>query len=137
MYNELQRSRHASYLLHVHFVFTPKYRKGVFKKKHIDFLNIVFQNTCEKLECKLIEFNGENNHVHLLVLYPPKVAISVLVNSLKGVSSRLLRKEFQDIKENYWNGRRLWSRSYFACSCGGASIDVLRKYIESQRTPKE
>jgi putative transposase len=76
----------------------------------------------------------EDDHVHLLVEYPPKVAVSSLVNSLKGVSSRLLRKERPDIQKSYWKGV-LWSPSYFASSCGGAPISMVRQYIEQQQTP--
>ncbi|VWX29394.1 hypothetical protein ENHY17A_100287 [Moraxellaceae bacterium 17A] len=75
------------------------------------------------------------DHVHLLVVYPPKVAISSLVNSLKGVSSRLLRKkEYPSIKQQL-RGDALWSPSYFAGSCGGAPIEIIRQYIEQQNTP--
>jgi len=75
--------------------------------------------------------NGEDDHVHLLVEYTPKVAVSNRVNSLKGVSSRLLRKERPDI---YWKGV-LWSPSYFSASCGSAPISIVRQHIEQQRTP--
>lgn len=91
---------------------------------------------CHSFEAELIEFEGEHDHVHLLVHYPPKLAISKLVNSLKGVSSRRLRTEFESqIKKYYWKGV-LWSPSYFAGSCGGAPITVIRKYIEQQQTPR-
>ena len=76
--------------------------------------------------------NGEDDYVHLLVEYPPKVAVSSLVNSLKDVSSRLLRKELPDIQKHYRKGI-LWSPSYFASSCGGAPISVVRQYIEQQQ----
>jgi putative transposase len=73
--------------------------------------------------------------VHLLVNYPPKVAVSALVNSLKGVSSRMIRqKNYPIIRRKLWGGA-LWSPSYFAGSCGGAPIDVIRRYIEQQQTP--
>jgi len=78
--------------------------------------------------------DGENNHVHLLVRYPPKVAVSHLVNSLKGVSSRMLRRERPDLAARYWKGV-LWSPSYFAASCGGAPINILKEYIQQQNTP--
>jgi putative transposase len=78
--------------------------------------------------------DGEGDHVHLLAEYPPKVPVSNLVNSLKGVSSRLLRKERPDIQKRYWKGV-LWLPSYFASSCGGAPISSVRQYIEQQQTP--
>src|ERR1700675_1009390 len=68
----------------------------------------------------------------LLVQYPPKVAVSSLVNSLEGVSSRLLRQQRPDIRKRYWKGV-LWSPSYFASSCGGAPINIVRQYIEQQK----
>ena len=74
------------------------------------------------------------DHVHLLIEYPPKLAVSSLVNSLKGVSSRLLRIERPDIEHRYWKGV-FWSPSYFAASCGGAPIEIIRQYIEQQKTP--
>ena len=83
---------------------------------------------------QLVEMGGEDDHVHLLVEYPPKVAVSNLVISLKGVSSRLLRKERPDVEKRYWKGV-LWSPSYFASSCGGAPISIVRQYIEQQQTP--
>ena len=98
-------------------------------------MKIIFNNLCEQFEAELIGFEGEKDHVHLLVNYPPKLAISKLVNSLKGVSSRLLRIEFkQHIAKYFWKGM-LWSPSYFAASCGGTPIDIVRKYIEQQKTP--
>ena len=83
----------------------------------------------------VVEFNGEANHVHLLVNFPPKVALSKLVNSLKGVSSRRMRQEFPELARHYWRARRLWSGSYFAGSVGGAPISILRQYIEQQDRP--
>jgi len=97
-------------------------------------LRTIFARVCADFEAQLIEMDGEDDHVHLLVEYPPKVALSNLVNSLKGVSSRLLRKERPDIQKRHWKGV-LWSPSYFASSCGGAPISILRQYIEQQQTP--
>jgi putative transposase len=78
--------------------------------------------------------DGEKDHVHLLVEYPPAVSVSSLVNSLKGASSRVLRRERPDIAGSYWKGA-LWSPSYFAASCRGAPISIVRQYIEQQNTP--
>jgi putative transposase len=94
----------------------------------------IFHNVCKDFETELVEFDGEKDHVHLLVNYPPKISVSKLVNSLKGVSSRLLRKHHPDLHRYYWKGM-LWSPSYFAGSCGGAPISIIRQYIEQQDTP--
>lgn len=133
---ELQSSRHAKYLLHAHLVFTPKYRKKIFTKEHLDYMREVLTKVCIDFKANLIEFDGERDHVHLLVLYPPTVSIASLVNSLKGVSSRKLRQRFEVFKKVYWGDKvALWSRSYFAASVGGAPIEVLKQYIEQQDTP--
>ncbi|GAB3220515.1 hypothetical protein GCM10027447_04990 [Glycomyces halotolerans] len=93
------------------------------------------RDVCADFEVELKEFNGEGDHVHLLVNFPPKVAVSKLVNSLKGVSSRRLRQEFPELERHYWRAKRLWSGSYFAASVGGAPLDVVRRYIEGQQRP--
>jgi len=98
-------------------------------------MRIIFTNVCKDFESELVEFDGEVDHVHLLINYPPKVSVSKMVNSLKGVSSRLIRKKnYPCIQRKLW-GDALWSPSYFAGSCGGAPIDIIRKYIDSQNTP--
>lgn len=122
--------------MHVHLVFVTKYRREVFTQEILNDLHVIFAQTCLDFEAELIEFDGEDDHVHLLVNYPPKVAVSNLVNSLKGVSSRLVRKKnYPGLQKKLW-GNALWSPSYFAGSCGGAPIAVIRQYIEQQQTPQ-
>ena len=119
-------------MMHVHLVFVTKYRREVFTKEVIDDLRLVFANVCRDFEAELVEFDGEDDHVHLLVNYPPKLAVSALVNSLKGVSSRLIRqKNYPTIRRKLWGGARSF-QPYFAGSCGGAPIDVVRRYVEQQ-----
>ena len=120
--------------MHVHLVFVAKYRKMVFDNDSINHLLTYFAKVCADFDATLVEVDGERDHVHLLVEYPPKVSISALVNSLKGVSSRLLRKDRPDLAHKYWKGV-LWSPSYFAASCGGAPIAIIKHYIEQQQTP--
>lgn len=132
--NDIRHGRHCVFKMHVHLVFVAKYRRRVFDGDAVQRLRIIFGKVCFGFEANLIEMDGEDDHVHLLVEYPPKVAVSALVNSLKGVSSRLLRKERPDIRDRYWKGV-LWSPSYFASSCGGAPISIIRQYIEQQQTP--
>ena len=130
----IRSGRHCAFNMHVHLVFVTKYRKTCFSKEHLTFMKKVFESVCIAFEAKLMELDGEKDHVHLLIHYPPKVSVSKLVNRLKGVSSRYLRKHFTDLAECFW-GKALWSPSYFSGSCGGAPIDIVRKYIESQKTP--
>ena len=98
--------RHCVFLLHAHLVFVTKYRYGVFTKIILDGLKEIFASVCRDFEAELIEFDGEEDHVHLLVVYPPKVAISSLVNSLKGVSGRLIRRKgYPPIQKKLWGAR--------------------------------
>jgi putative transposase len=132
--NIIRTGRHCVFNLHVHLVFVTKYRKKIFTKAILSELNTIFSSVCSDFEAELVEFDGENDHVHLLVNYPPKLSLSKLVNSLKGVSSRMLRKQFKTIQQYYWKGV-LWSPSYFASSCGGAPMNVIKQYIREQQTP--
>ena len=133
--NDIRRGRHCVFLMHVHLVFVTKFRREVFTKEMLDHLRSIFTSVCSDFEAELVEFDGEDDHVHLLVNYPPKACVSALVNSLKGVSSRMIRrKNYPSIRKNLWGGA-LWSPSYFAASCGGAPIAVIRQYIEQQHTP--
>jgi putative transposase len=132
--SEVRRGRHCISKMHVHLVFVTKYRRRVFDAAAIDALRDVFQSVCRDIEARLVQIDGEDDHVHLLIEYPPKVPGSSLVNSLKGVSSRLLRQRRPDLRKRYCRGV-LWSPSYFAASCGGAPIAIVRQYIEQQKTP--
>ncbi|AFI05236.1 IS200/IS605 family transposase [Helicobacter cetorum] len=133
--DNIRHGRHCVFLMHVHLVFVTKYRRKAFNKEVIDFLGSVFAKVCKDFESELVEFDGESDHVHLLINYPPKVSVSRLVNSLKGVSSRLVRQQnFKNVKATLW-GNHLWSPSYFAGSCGGAPLEIIKQYIQEQETP--
>ena len=133
---DIRHGRHCVFKLHVHLVLVTKYRRGVFTKAVLNELQEIFSAVCTDFEAERVEFDGEDEYVHLLVNYPPKVAVLALVNSLKGVSSRMIRKKnYPEIKKKLWGGA-LWSPSYFAGSCGGAPISLIRQYIEQQRTPE-
>lgn len=131
---QIRRGRNCVFLMHCHLVFVTKFRKKIFSEKHLNYMEKVFAHVCEKFETELVEFNGEQDHIHLLINYPPKFPITKIVNALKGVSSRRLRQNYPTIVKSYYKGV-LWSPSYFAGSVGGAPIEVLKKYIEQQNRP--
>ena len=132
---DYRRGRHVVSALHVHLVFVTKYRRAVLDDAMLTCCEQTMRKVCTAFEAELREFNGENNHVHLLVFYPPKAAVSALVNSLKGVSARRLRSEFTGRVNQAAMHGHLWSPSYFAASCGGAPLSVIRQYIEQQNRP--
>jgi putative transposase len=129
---EIRRGRHVVYDLHAHLVFVTKYRRDVLSALAIRDLSGIFAKVCRDFEAELVACSGEDDHVHLLVRYPPKVALSKLVNSLKGVSSRRLRETRPEVSGRYHDGV-LWSASYFAASCGGAPLSVIAEYVRTQR----
>ena len=135
MSKHLRRGRSCVFLLHVHLVFVSKDRRCVFTKGVLADLRDVFKSVAQDFGALLVEFEGEKDHVHLLVNYPPKVSVSRLVNSLKGVSSRMIRLKGHASIQRYLWGKALWSPSYFAASCGGAPIDIVKQYIQQQDTP--
>lgn len=119
--------------LHVHLVFVTKYRRGVLSERAIEVIRGAAAKVCEEFGARLVEFDGEDDHVHLLVEYPATLALTRIVNSLKGVTSRMVRaREFPEVQAKLWGGH-LWSPSYFAASCGGSPIESVRQYIEDQR----
>ncbi len=119
--------------MRVDWVVVTKYRHDMFAREILNDMRGIFASVCRDFESEPVEFDGENDHVHSL---PPKVSVSSLVNSLTGVSSRMIRqKRYPSIRKKLWGGA-LWSPSYFAGSCGGAPIEIVRQYIEQQKTPK-
>ena len=108
----LRRGRSCVFKMHVHLVFVTKYRRRVFTKQILEDLKTIFADVCLDFKAELVEFDGEYDHVHLLIHFPPTVSISKLVNSLNGVSSRLIRKkQYHSIESALW-GKHLWSPSY-------------------------
>jgi putative transposase len=115
--------------------FVTKYRRGVFDDAMLQRCEKIMREVCANFETELREFNGEADRVHLLVHYPPKIALSKLINSLKGVSARYLRAQYTGRINRIGMGSRFWSRSSFAGSCGGAPLSIIRQYIEDQQRP--
>ena len=132
---EWRTGRSCVYKNNVHLVFVTKYRRDVFTKEMLERLEVIITETCQQMDCELIEFGGEHDHIHVMVSVHPKVAVSNLVGKLKGKSSYMLRREFWErIKSMLW-GKHFWSPSYCVVSVGGASLEVVKQYIEDQRTP--
>ncbi|SCF20902.1 putative transposase [Micromonospora viridifaciens] len=132
---DVRRGRSVVHNLHAHLVFTTKYRRGALTDPILTRCGQIMAEVCHDFGAELREFNGEDDHVHLLVHYPPSVALSRLVNSLKGVSSRHLRREFTEHLRKYLWDEHLWTPSYFAGSCGGAPLTMVKEYIEDQKHP--
>ena len=136
MKNDFVSSARSVSDLKAHLVLTTKYRKQVLTSEMIVRLRDIITDLCHKWDCKVIEFNGEDNHIHLLFQYYPQMELPKFIGNIKSVTSRKLRQEFpEQINKFYWK-KVLWNESYFIASCGGVTISALKKYIENQDTPK-
>lgn len=125
------KGSHAIYSIQFHLVFCVKYRKKVLSENVSARLKEITSNIAEQFGITIVEQETNLNHIHILFSSKPQVQVSKFVNSLKGVSSRLLRKEFPELKRQLW-GDSFWSPSYFIASVGNVSLDVLKRYVEGQ-----
>jgi len=125
------------YSLTAHIVFVTKYRRMVINEAMLSRLAEIFKDTCTKWECTLVEFNGEVDHVHLLIRYHPQMELCKFIANLKTVSSRLIRKEFEPILSQVYTKPVLWTGSYFVASCGGVTVEQLKEYVQQQQSPQK
>jgi putative transposase len=131
--NQLRNGSHVVFRIHLHIVFVTKYRRKVLTQAMLEVMKSILERVLMANQCILTEFNGEPDHVHLLIDVYPDNNISDLVASVKSGSSRILRKEFKaEIDKIYWGKAKLWHDSKCIISCGGAPLEVVKKYIESQ-----
>ena len=127
---------HCVYKLTYHLVLVTKYRKNCLSNEMLNRLEEIIKKNCTDWEIDLIEFNGEADHVHILLDMHPNIMPSKFINNLKTVSSRLIRKEFEEeLKPYYWKPV-LWTRAYCLLTTGGATIDIIREYIQNQERPE-
>lgn len=119
--------------LKAHLVLVTKYRRKVISPDILDRLGQDVQHICQKWGCNCIEFNGEADHVHLLFSYYPQMQLSKFIGSLKSYTSQTIRKEFHaEVKRVYWGKPVFWTSSYFIASCGGVTVEVLKRYVQEQ-----
>ena len=128
-------SSHSAHLLHVHMVFVVKYRRQALTDPMLTELEELFRHTLTPMNANLTEFNGEADHVHLLITYPPSIAVGELAKRLKGSSAYHLRLRYPHLR-NRVHRSALWTAAYFASSAGGAPLDIIRRYIQQQERPE-
>jgi len=134
----MKRSHNSCiYDLQYHLVLVTKYRNKCLTDAMLSWIEDEFIRLLSVSDCGLEEFNGESDHVHALITLHPMVTPAKLINTLKTVTSRMIKKDFgAELKKHYWGTTALWSRSYCLLSVGGAPIEVLKKYIEAQDRSK-
>ncbi len=128
---ELDNNNHSVFLLNYHLILVIKYRRKVINDDISNRLNEIFEYICPKYNIVLGEWNDDKDHVHRLFRGSPNTDISKFINACKSASSRLIKKEFEAIRKQLWK-EYFCSRSYCLITTGGASIDVVKKYIENQ-----
>lgn len=131
-----RRTRRAVFNLTVHIVLVTKYRRKIITAQMKQELEQVFTSVLASWDSELIEFNCESDHAHLIVSYPPHKLLSSLIANLKATSSKTMWRKFESIVSKiYFKKRVFWTGSYFVSSCGGVTIDILRKYVQDQNSP--
>ncbi len=148
-----RKTRRAVFSLTVHIVLVTKYRRKIITAEMKQELEQVFKSVLSSWDSELIEFNCESDHVHLIVSYPPHKLLSSLIANLKATSSKTMWRKFESIVSKIYfkksgcdpaptkgareraPSRVFWTGSYFVSSCGGVTIDVLKKYVQSQNAP--
>ena len=122
-------------LLHAHLVFVTKYRRKVLTDEMLTFCEHTMRAVCADLDVELVEFTGEADHLHLLVAYPPTLAISILVQRLKGRTAYAVRREYTGRCVRARMRGHLRSPPHFALSCAGAPLSIIKQYIDGQARP--
>ena len=134
MENNNQSSSHAVYNIKLHIVFVTKYRRKTLNPEVLAYLKEAFAECLAAWRCKLVEFGGEPDHVHLLIDIHPALDLSVLINNLKTASARRTRNRFADHLEAFYKKPLFWHRAYFVGSVGGATLETVRAYVDAQGT---
>ena len=135
MTTKLRRGSHSVFSVRLHLVFVTHYRKKAISLPMLKRLEEMFTQVCHTMDCELLEFSGEPDHVHLLIDFHPRNSISAVVGSLKSSTSRMVKKEFPDDVKKWYRSKSFWSGSYYVASTGGAPIEKLREYIKNQEQP--
>lgn len=128
---ELMSNNHSVFILHYHLILVVKYRRKVITDEISRKLGIEFEKVCKNYNIRLEDWNHDIDHVHILFNANPNTNISKFINAYKSASSRIIKKEFPEIKQQLWK-QNFWSTSFCLISTGGATIEIIKKYIESQ-----
>lgn len=128
---ELDKNQHSVYLLHYHLVLVIKYRRKVINNIISNRLMEMFEYIGKKYGINIEKWNHDIDHVHVMFRATPSTNISKFINAYKSASSRIIKNEYPEIREKLWQSN-FWSKSYCLISIGGVTIDIIKKYIESQ-----
>ncbi|WP_088321848.1 IS200/IS605 family transposase [Bacillus cereus] len=128
---KLDSNNHSVFLLYYHLVLVVKYRRNVFDDDMSDYAKNMFVRLSENYNITLVEWNHDVDHVHILFKAHPNTEMTKFINAYKSASSRLIKRNFPQVKKKLWK-EMFWSRSFCLLTTGGSPIDVVKKYIENQ-----
>ncbi len=128
---KLDTNSHSVFMLWYHLILVTKYRREVFTNDISNRAKEIFENIATNYHINLIEWNHDSDHVHILFRSHPKTELSKFINAYKSASSRLIKQEFESVRNKLWKSY-FWSQSFCLLTSGGAPIDVIKQYIESQ-----
>lgn len=137
MENVNKSSSHAVFNIKLHIVFVTKYRRKTLTPELLEYLKTAFTGVLDAWHCKLVEFGGEPDHVHLLIDIHPALNISVLINNLKTASARRTRNRFADHLAPFYRKPLFWHKAYYVGSVGGATLETVRAYVDAQGTKEQ
>ena len=128
---KLDTNSHSVFMLWYHLILVTKYRREVFTDDISNRAKEIFENIATNYHITLIEWNHDSDHVHIIFRSHPKTELSKFINAYKSASSRLIKQEFESVRNKLWQSY-FWSQGFCLLTSGGAPIDVIKQYIESQ-----
>ena len=128
---DLDNNNHSVFKLHYHLIICVKYRKKIINNDISNRLKEIFEYIAPKYNITLDEWNHDIDHIHVLFRGQPNSEISKFINAYKSASSRLIKKEYPQIRKSVWK-EMFWSQSYCLISTGGVTVDIIKQYIQSQ-----
>lgn len=128
---ELDTNNHSVFLLSYHLVLVTKYRRQVIDDEISEFAKTTFVRIAESYHITLVEWNHDKDHVHIMFKAQPKTELTKFINAYKSASSRLIKRDYPIVKQFLWK-EMFWSKSFCLLTTGGAPLDVIKEYIQSQ-----
>ncbi|EJQ04516.1 IS200/IS605 family transposase [Bacillus cereus] len=128
---KLDSNNHSVFSLYYHLVLVVKYRRNVFDDDMSNYAKEMFVRLSENYNITLVEWNHDVDHIHILFKAHPNTEMTKFINAYKSASSRLIKKDFPQVRKKLWK-EMFWSRSFCLLTTGGSSIDAVKKYIENQ-----
>ena len=128
---KLDSNNHSVFSMYYHLILVVKYRRKVFDDVISDYARSVFEKISPSYNISLLEWNHDVDHVHIMFKAQPNSELSKFINAYKSASSRLIKRDFPEIRKKLWK-EYFWSQSFCLLTTGGAPIEVLKEYIETQ-----